>query len=79
MEECPSPTREGLESPYPNESPRRKRNATFITQKRLSEVDIALAELNQYIDEIDVKVAKLIENNEAEFLIAYRNHVKKVR
>lgn len=42
-------------------------------------MDVALAELNQYIDEIDVKVAKLIENNEAEFLIAYRNHVKKVR
>ena len=56
-----------------------KKNQTFITQKRISEVDQALGELNSYIDVIDEKVMKLIEKHEAEFLVAYRNHVKRVR
>lgn len=35
--------------------------------------------MNAYIDVLDDKVTKLIEKHEAEFLVAYRNHIKKVR
>lgn len=35
--------------------------------------------LNKYIDSLDPKIKKIIEHNEAEVLIAYRNHFGRVR
>jgi chromosome segregation ATPase len=64
----------GLESEV-----RKKKGTAFITQKKVSEVEAAHDELNTYIDVLDDKVSKFIERNEAEFLVAYRNHIKKVR
>ena len=40
---------------------------------------MAYRQLNDYIDVLDSKVSRLIEKHEAEFLVAYRNHVQKVR
>ena len=37
------------------------------------------SELNSYIDDLDEKIQKIVQHNEAELLFAYRNHLDRVR
>lgn len=45
------------------DSPARRRKSTFLTQKRMSDVEIAHSELNNYIELLDEKVGKLIDKH----------------
>ena len=43
------------------------------------ELHLRHAELNSYIDVLDEKVKKMVESSEAELLVAYKNHIYKVK
>jgi len=65
---------------------RAKKNMTaiFITEKKESlTTEEIIAEnfdiLNKYIDSLDPKIRKIVEHNEAEVLLAYRNHFGRIR
>jgi hypothetical protein len=58
-------------------------NATFLTETNTIQHEIEIrqkhGELNRYIDTLDEKVQRIVDNNEAELLIAYKNHFARVK
>lgn len=79
----PAALYESLRASQPSSTHSHKSNALFLTQKRQQAHEAEIlerhAELNNYIEELDVKVQKIVEHNEAELLFAYRNHLESVR
>jgi len=67
------------------DSPRRRKEA-FLTgvstnsqQGSLSRVQELYQQLNGVIDGMDSKIQDVINRHEAEFLLAYRNHMKRIK
>jgi hypothetical protein len=63
---------------------RKKNNsAAFITETNTMQNEMEIrqkhGELNRYIDQLDEKVQKIVENNEVELLVAYKNHFARVK
>ena len=54
-----------------------------MTEKVLKTTEDIIAqrfeELNDYINNLDPKIKRIVEHNEAEILIAYRNHFGKIQ
>jgi hypothetical protein len=73
------------EEPSPLDTPSfivaKRRKSKVLTNRKTNE-DLILeshSELMQYVDNVDARVQAIIQTHEAEFLAAYRVHVKKVR
>lgn len=61
---------------------RRKQSSVFLTQKTIELEEQIIQnnfELNMYLDHLGEKVKGVIQHNEAEVLIAYKNHYAKVK
>jgi hypothetical protein len=56
-----------------------ERQLTEKHLRALEEVYRVHQELELTIGEMDTKIEEVIHNHEAEFLLAYRNHIKKIK
>jgi ABC-type molybdate transport system substrate-binding protein len=72
-----------LRTPTPGSPTKMRAQSLFITQKNidinLSQIQQHHNDLNKYIENIELRVHERVEKNEAEIIMAYKNHINLVK